>query len=89
VSSNSRTVRVGWTAVSGASSYTVYDSTTGAAGTYSSRTASARGTSYTTSTLGAGTYYFKIAAVAGSKWTGSESAATTARTIRTTGTLCA
>jgi cellulose 1,4-beta-cellobiosidase len=89
VSSNSRTVRVGWVPVSGASSYTVYDSTTGATGTYSSLTTGATGTSYTTSTLGAGTHYFKIAAVAGSKWTGSQSAATVARTIRSTGTLCA
>ena len=89
VSSNSRTARVGWVTVAGASSYTVYDSTNGVSGSYSSLTSGATGTSFTRSVLGAGTYYFKIGAVAGTTWIGSQSAATTARTIRTSGTLCA
>lgn len=89
VSSSTPTVRITWTAVTHATTYTVYDSTTGSSGTYNSLATGVTTNPYTTASLGAGTYYVKVAAVVGSGWTGIQSSNTTpGRVIATSGTRC-
>ena len=89
VSSTTQTVRITWTAVTHATTYTVYDSTTGSSGTYNTLATGVTTNPYTTVSLGAGTYYFKVAAVVGSGWTGVQSTNTTpGRIIATSGTRC-
>jgi hypothetical protein len=79
VSSTTQTVKITWTAVTHATSYTIYDSTTGSGGTYNTLATGITTNPYTTASLAAGTYYFKVAAVVGSTpgWTGLKSTNTT------------
>lgn len=79
-SSTATTVAIGWTGVPHASSYTVYDSTTGLSGSYAAIAGPVTGTSYTTSTLAAGTYWFAVAAYIGS-WGSGQSAGSGPRVI--------
>jgi hypothetical protein len=91
VSTSTQTVKVAWTAVTHATTYTIYDSTTGSSGTYNSLATGVATNPYTTASLAAGTYYFKVAAVVGSSpgWTGVQSTNTTpGRVIATSGTRC-
>jgi hypothetical protein len=90
VSGSAQTVRVGWTGVAHAASYTVYASTDGATGTYSALASGVTANPYTTSSLTPGTYTFEVAALVGGTWTSARSVASSpARTIRTNGTRCA
>jgi hypothetical protein len=89
VLSSTQTVKVPWTAVTHASSYTISDSTTGSGGTYNTVASGVTTNPYTTATLSAGTYYVKINAVIGTNWTGTESVATSpGRVISTTSPHC-
>jgi hypothetical protein len=82
VSSSSRTVRISWTAESGAPSYTISDSTTGSTGTSSQYAVGVTSNLSTTSNLPSGTYYFKVAAQMGTSWIGSQTTATSGRQIQ-------
>jgi hypothetical protein len=73
-------ITVGWSAVPKATSYGIYQSTTGAAGTYS-LVATVAGTTWTSGILLLGSYWYKVAATIGSNWTSPLSAATTGHTI--------
>jgi len=81
-----QTVKITWAAVTHATSYTIYDSTTGTGGTYNSLATGVTTSPYTTASLAAGTYYFKVAAVvgAGPGWTGLQSTNTTTGRVITT-----
>jgi cellulose 1,4-beta-cellobiosidase len=86
-SPTSNTVKVSWSAVTHATTYTVYDSTTGSGGTYNSVASGVTTTTWTSSALATGTYYFKVAAVTGSTgstWVGTKSTFAGPRTISAT-----
>jgi hypothetical protein len=73
-------VVITWSAVTPSSSYTVYESTTSATGTYSVIASGVTGLTYTQSGL-LGNYWFKVSASVGSFWAGPKSAATNERSI--------
>lgn len=85
-SPSSNTVSLGWAAVTHATSYKVYRSTTTAGGTYSLQT-TVTVTAWTTGALANGNYWFKVSALVGASWVSTQSSATTQRTI--SGTTCA
>lgn len=74
-------VTVSWAAVTHASSYTVYDSTTSQSTGYSVIAAGVTSTSWTSGTLANGTYWFEVVAVVGNNWTSPNSLPTASRTI--------
>ena len=84
-SSSAKTVKVSWSAVTKATTYTVYDATTSATGTYTSLASGITTTSYTTATLSAANYWFEVAAYIGTNWVGTKSTATTESTISSSG----
>jgi hypothetical protein len=75
------TVTLTWTAVPHATSYTIYDSTTSATGTYAVLATGATGTSWTSGSLSLGTYWFEMKANIGTNWTSGASTATAERVI--------
>jgi cellulose 1,4-beta-cellobiosidase len=87
VSASGKDVTVTWSAVAGASSYTVYDSTTSATGTYTSKAAGQTGTSWT-GTLTNGHYWFEVAAYQGTHWTSAKSAPTGETTVASSTPEC-
>jgi hypothetical protein len=67
-SATSNRVIVSWSAVVGTSQYTVYDSTTGSGGTYTS-IATTSSLTFTATSLVAGTYWFEVSAkITGTTW---------------------
>jgi hypothetical protein len=84
-----KTIKVSWTAVTHATTYTVYDSTTSATGTYSSVASGVATTSWTSGTLTAGTHYwFEVTVSIGSNWSSAKSTATAESTINSTSPFC-
>jgi hypothetical protein len=88
VSSTLQEVKVTWSAVTHATSYTIYDSTTSSSSGYASEATGQTGTSWTSGTLTAANYWFEVAAYVGTKWVSVNSAATGETTIKTSGTKC-
>ena len=85
----SKTIKVTWTAATHGTSYSVYDSTTTATGTYSLVASGVAATSWTSGTLVAGTHYwFEVTVTVGSSWTSSKSAATVQSTINAINPFC-
>lgn len=79
-----RTVTITWSAVSFASSYVVYESTTSASSGYTVVATGVTATTWTTGTLKKGTYWYEVAAVVGTTaWTSPMSSPTAGRTITT------
>ena len=77
------------TAVTHATTYTVYDSTTSATGTYTSVASGVTTTSWTSGTLTAGTnYWFEVTVSVGSNWASAKSTATGESTINSTTPFC-
>jgi len=87
VSSSEREVTVTWNAVTDASNYSVFKSTT-LTGSYLSAAAKVTGTSWTSGTLAAGTVYFKVEALVGTNWVSAESTATGETTLSTSNPEC-
>jgi hypothetical protein len=86
---STKTIKVSWTAVAHATTYTVYDSTTSATGTYTSVATGVATTSWTSGTLTAGTHYwFEVTVSVGSNWTSTKSAATAESTINSFSPFC-
>jgi hypothetical protein len=81
-SSSRQKVTVSWSAVTHATSYTVWENST------SSATASVTTTSWTSATLSATTYRFKVSANFGTKWKGTKSGYTSTITISTSTPKC-
>jgi endoglucanase len=86
---SARTIKVSWTAVTHATTYTVYDSTTSATGTYSAIATGVATTSWTSGSLSAGTnYWFEVTVSVGSNWTSAKSSASPESTINTFSPYC-
>ena len=69
-----------WAAITHATTYGVYQSTTSATGTYT-LVGSVSTTSWTSGVLAAGHYWYEVVANIGSNWASANSAATAKRTI--------
>ncbi len=84
-----KTIKVMWNAVTHATTYSVYDSTTSAGGTYSLIASGASGTSWTSGALTSGTnYWFEVVAIVGSNWASVKSSASAENTINSTNPFC-
>jgi hypothetical protein len=77
---SARTVKVSWAAITHATTYGVYQSTTSAGGTYTLQT-SVSTTSWTSGVLTAGNYWYEVKANIGTNWASASSAATAQRTL--------
>jgi len=84
-SSTAKTIKVTWGSVTKATSYTIYDATKSASGTYTSLATGITTTTWTSGTLSAGNDWYEVAALVGSNWVGFKSAATTESTISSSG----
>jgi len=85
----SKTVTVTWSAVTHATAYAVYESTTTATGTYTVVASGVATTTWTSGTLTAGTHYwFEVLADVGTNWASVKSAATAERTINSSNPFC-
>jgi cellulose 1,4-beta-cellobiosidase len=85
----SKTIKVTWSAVTHATTYSVYDSTTTAGGTYSLIASGVATASWTSGTLTSGTHYwFEVVANIGNNWSSVKSAATGSTTINTLTPFC-
>lgn len=78
---SSKSVIVGWSAVTRATSYTVLESTTSSTGTFTAVATGVTGTSWTSPTLANNTSHWYKVQVVTRNWSGPQSAATTQRTI--------
>ncbi len=81
---STRTVKVSWTAVTHATTYAVWESTTTATGTYTQVMSGVTTASWTTGVLGTGHYFFEVVANVGTNWASAKSAATAQRTLTST-----
>lgn len=85
----SKTIKVTWNAVTHATTYSVYDSTTSAGGTYSLIASGVSTTSWTSGALTSGTnYWFEVVAIVGSHWASVKSSATGESTINIISPFC-
>ena len=85
----STAINVTWSAVTHATTYSVYDSTTSATGTYSLIASGVATTSWTSATLTSGTrYWFEVVANVGSNWSSVKSAATGSSLINLLPSFC-
>jgi hypothetical protein len=85
----SQTINVTWSAVAHATTYSVYDATTSASGTYTLAASGVTTTSWTSGTLASSTnYWFKVLAKVGSNWSSAKSAATGESTINLVSPFC-
>jgi hypothetical protein len=84
-SSTTMTVKVTWTAVAKATSYTIYDATTSATGTYTSVASGVTAANYTTGSLAANNYWFEVTAYTGTNWVSVKSAASAESTTSSSG----
>lgn len=88
VSSTEQLITVTWSAVTKATTYSIYKSTTSASSGYSSAATGQTGTSWTSGTLTAASYWFEVTAYIGTQWVSADSTATGETTIKTSGTKC-
>jgi cellulose 1,4-beta-cellobiosidase len=84
-SASAKTIKVSWSSVTHATTYTVYEATTSASGTYTSVASGVTTTSWTSGTLAAANYWFEVAAYIGTNWLGTKSSATGESTISSSG----
>ncbi len=87
-SATAKQITVSWAAVTEATTYTVYESTTGAGGIYSSTAADQTGLSWTSGNLSTNSYWFKVTAYIGTKWISTKSAHTGQLTISPSSPNC-
>jgi hypothetical protein len=87
-SSSAKTIKVSWSAVALATSYSVYDSTTSATGTYTLVASAVTATAWTSGTLTAGNYWYEVTALIGTNWASAKSAASAETTIGTASPKC-
>jgi hypothetical protein len=85
ISSSGATIKVTWTAVTHASSYTIWQSTTSATSGFSVVATGVTSTSWTSGTLAKTSYWFQVSAFIGSNWTSANSTASAKRTITNSG----
>ena len=75
------TIKVTWTLVTEATSFTIYDSTTSATGGYAIIASGVAGATWTSGTLSTGNYWFEVVAHIGINWASVHSTATAESTI--------
>jgi hypothetical protein len=84
-----KTIKVTWNAVTHATTYSVYDSTTSAGGTYSLIASGVATTSWTSGALSSGTnYWFEVVVIVGTHWASVKSSATGESTINLLSPFC-
>jgi hypothetical protein len=83
-----KTVTITWNAVTYASTYSVYDSTTSATGTYTLVASGISTNSYTSGTLRKKNYWFEVTAAVGTNWVSAMSSATGESTISNSSPYC-
>jgi hypothetical protein len=76
-----KTIKITFTGVTHATSYTLFDATTSATGTYSSLATGITISPYTTVALANGNYWFELEALVGTNWVSVKSSATAEYTI--------
>jgi hypothetical protein len=76
-------VTVSWTAITHATGYAIYQSTTTATGTYTLQTTVTTLT-WTSAALATGSYWYEVVTNIGTNWASAKSAATAQRTISST-----
>jgi hypothetical protein len=74
-------VTVTWASVLHATTYTIYEATTSATGTYTAIATGVTASPWTSGTFTLGTYWFEVSANIGTAWTSPNSPATAQRTI--------
>jgi len=85
----SKTIKVTWNAVTHATTYSVYDSTTTAGGIYSLIASGVATTSWTSGALTSGTnYWFEVVAIVGNNWASPKSPASVESTINSATPFC-
>jgi hypothetical protein len=84
----SKTIKVTWNTVTHATTYSVYDSTTSATGTYSLAAAGVTTNAWTSGTLPKGNYWFEVTASIGSSWASTMSPASGESTINAKNPFC-
>lgn len=82
-----KTVDVTWTAVTHASTYKLWESTTSSTSGFTVIATGVTGTAWISGALAAGKYWFEVSALVGTNWTSPNSSASAKRTI--TATTCA
>jgi hypothetical protein len=80
-----KTIRVTWAAVTRATSYSIYKSTTSATTGYTLAASGVTTTTWTSGTLANATYWFEVTAYTGTNWISANSAASPSHKIATTG----
>jgi hypothetical protein len=78
---NNQNIDVTWTAVTQASTYTVYQSTVSSTSGFSAVATGVAGTSWTSVSPADGDYWFKVTAYVGTNWVSVQSAATAQMTV--------
>jgi fibronectin type 3 domain-containing protein len=81
-------IKLVWTAVTHATAYTVYQSTTSATSGFALVKAGLTTPTWTTATLSATTYWYKVTVIFGNNWASVQSTVTNQATIHSTGTIC-
>ena len=81
VSSTASKIKVTWSSVVRASSYTVYQSTTSATSGYVSVASGVAVTSWSSLALNSGNYWFEVSASTGTNWAGPNSSASGETTV--------
>jgi hypothetical protein len=85
-----KTIKVSWGAITHATSYSVYESTTSATGTYTVAASGITTTSWTSGTLTANTnYWFEVVTAVGTNWSSANSSASAESTIHSSNPFCA
>jgi len=87
-SASGKTIKVTWSAVTHAASYSIYESTstTSTPGSFNLVASNATGTSWTSATLSSSNnYWFEVAAAIGTNWLGAKSSSTSESTISSSG----
>jgi len=80
---------VSWTAVTHATSYSIYDATTSATGTYALMASGVTATNWTSAALTTSTnYWFEVVAIVGSNWSSVKSTASAESTIHSSSPFC-
>ena len=87
-SPTSKAIKVTWNAVTDASTYSVYDSTTAATGTYSLAATGVTTNAWTSGTLSPGNYWFEVTASIGSSWASTKSSPSGESTINKGNPFC-
>ena len=81
-------IKLDWTAVQHATTYSVYQSMTSATSGFTEVKAGLSTPTWTTATLSAATYWYKVTVIFGNNWASVQSTVSNQATIKTTGTIC-